>query len=549
MSKSHILLLLILTFVIGLRGYLKTKTGLIDTQTVIQELNAYKLANVIGCAPDATTLFIDPMSIPLLPGSGNHRMEISTGSDSAALYFNQGLTMFYGFHFIESRASFKKAQSLDSSCAMAYLGEALTYGPNINNSAYKLRPYTLSLLEKSKRHLSKCTAIEKALIEAQFERFTADTSLGIPHVNKAHADAMKKMQELFPVNADVAALYADALMQLHPWDLYDNKGTLKPWTGSIEREIERCINSFPEHPGLNHYYIHCVEASNTATRGLESAYRLQRLTPGLSHMMHMASHIFIRTGLYEEGVIANTKARQNYEQYKSMFPEAEKYKHLYYTHNLAMEFANALFLPDYALTMRLARMKQEPFEPRIENSDNLSNDEQLSYSSPFIGWVRYEQWDSILSQKMVPPQYIYSRFIENFARILALSNQHKVSEAISLLKIMEKTMSEPSLREHREFSNPALASCKVALHIARGAIASEYKNYEEAVFHFEEAVRGEDDMIYNEPKDWLLPARQFLGNCLLKAGKFKRAEKVFKADLRLNPSNIWSLNGLKQTQK
>src|SRR5215217_6037334 len=158
-----------ITLMLGLYAKVKTVTNQEQTPQSAQQLYEYKIANVIGCSPDFGGPY-DQISIPLLDGWGHHRMKVSTNNDSAFLFFNQGITMFYSFHFIEARASFKKAQEFDSSCALAYLGEALTYGPNINNPAYKLRPYTVSLVEKAKQLSAGVSEFEKALIDAQVLR-------------------------------------------------------------------------------------------------------------------------------------------------------------------------------------------------------------------------------------------------------------------------------------------------------------------------------------------------------------------------------------------
>lgn len=512
----------------------------------LQQIAAYKKSNAIGCFADNNEVFADnPPSIPLLEGRGIHTMKVSTQNDSASLYFNQGMNMFYGFHFIESRASFKKAQTFDSTCALAYLGEALTYGPNINNAAYKLRPYVLTLLEKAKRFQAASSSFEKALIEAQQIRYLADTSLGLQKVNEAYANAMKNVSTSFPSNADAAGLYADALMQLHPWDLYDNVGNPKSWTAWIEGEITKLLHRFPDHPGLNHYYIHCVEGSNTASRGLESANKLPVLTPGLSHMLHMSSHIYVRTGYYTEGVRANQKAIDAYEQYKKIFPDVQKYVSLYYTHNLSMQFANALMLPDFGAAAKIAWLKREPVIRELEKSNEpLSNDQQYSYCLPYLAWVRYGKWDSILAESNVNSQLNYVRLLQSFAKGMAYARTAQIDDASKELGTIGTVVNHPDLQVHDQFENAPAAAGKVALFILKGVIAEEQGRFDDAISALQEAVKQEDSMIYNEPKDWLVPARQYLGHALLSAKQFSKAETIFKEDLKLNPKNIWSLQGL-----
>jgi tetratricopeptide (TPR) repeat protein len=511
-----------------------------------EQIRRYKLLNAISCSPDFELAINNNQSIPLLKGWGKHRMNISTKDDSAFLYFNQGINMFYGFHFIEARASFKKAQDFDSSCALAYLGEALTYGPNINNPAYKLRPYVLTLINKAKQHASGCNDVEKALIEAQVKRYDADTSKGLQKVNDAYANTMKGVYDKLSANSDVAALYADALMQLHPWDLYDNVGNPKSWTAFIEGEITKLIKRFPDHPGLNHYYIHCVEASNTAYRGLQSARKLPLLTPGLSHMLHMSSHIYIRAGYYSDGVAANEQALNAYEQYKNIYPDVERYVSLYYGHNLSMEFANALFLPNYGTAKKIAYLKRISINANNGLNDTLSNAEQYSYCLPELTWLRFGKWDSILAEPRIPQHLIYSNLLQHFAKGIALAKKRKPLDALKEVDAIEEIINHPDLQLHGPSENAPAVSGTVALLILKGVIALAQNDNEKAINYLQKAVSKEDAMVYNEPKDWLLPARHYLGVALISANQFLKAEKVFKEDLKLNPKNVWGLAGLYQ---
>ena len=531
-----------LGFYAGIRFALKPDQ---NTNQSAEQLYQYKRQTAIGCSPDYSDATGNNISIPLLKGWGKHRMHLSTHNDSAFLYFNQAISMFYSFHFIEARASFKKAQGFDSTCALAYLGEALTYGPNINNPAYKLRSYTLTLIDKAKQYAPNSTEVEKALIEAQEARYRTDTSQGLQKTNEAYANTMKDVYNRFSSDADVGALYADALMQLHPWDLYDNIGHPKPWTNVIEAEITKLLNRFPDHPALNHYYIHCVEASSTAYRGLASARKLPLLTPGLSHMLHMSSHIYIRTGYYADGVAANEKALNAYEQYKNIYPDVQRYSSLYYNHNLAMEFANALFLPHFKSAAKLAQLKRlsvNPVPGKI--NDSLSINEQYSYGLPYLAWVRYGKWDSILAEPDLPDHLVYARLMQHFAKGMALAKTHQASAALKELAAMEGSIDNPALQLHGPSENAPAVIGKVAMLILKAVIATEQSKYQNAIAVLQKAVAEEDAMVYNEPKDWLLPTRHYLGTALFSAKQFLKAEKIFREDLKLNPKNIWGLAGL-----
>ena len=208
--------------------------------------------------------------------------------------------MYYSFHIIEAMASFKKAAKFDENSAMLHWAQALAYGPNINDFGYTASPEALSASGKAIEFSGRCTEKEMALIEAQRVRYSYDSSQTRAMLNQLYVDKMKEAYEKFPNDADVATLYADAMMLQHPWDLWKIDGTPKPWTPLIREVLEKVLAKNPNHPGANHYYIHVMEPSPYAAKALPSAERLGKTNPGLSHVVHMPSHIYLRTGLYKK---------------------------------------------------------------------------------------------------------------------------------------------------------------------------------------------------------------------------------------------------------
>jgi hypothetical protein len=240
------------------------------------------------------------LSMKPLPGWGNYNWKIASASDSARFYFNQGINMYYAFHIIESMASFKKAGTFDDKNAMIYWAQALAYGPNINDFAYATAPDALAATQKAMGLSASCTAKEKALINAMSVRYSSDTSISRKDLNQRYATEMKNVYQHFKNDADAGALYADALMLQHPWEYWEHNGNAQPWTPEIVSVLENVLKQHPSHPGANHYYIHTVEASPNPGRALASADRLGKMMPDVSHMVHMPSHIYIRTGNYEK---------------------------------------------------------------------------------------------------------------------------------------------------------------------------------------------------------------------------------------------------------
>src|SRR5688500_10199590 len=196
---------------------------------------AYKNRNIISCSPDWNALktWIEEVDIPPMPGSGDLKWPISTTNDSAQFYFNQGINTYYGFHIIEAMASFKKAAKFDSTSAMIYWAQALAYGPNINDLGYAASPDALLATGKAVELSTTGIAKEKILIEAQQVRYSADSTISREKLNQLYADKMKEAYEKYPDDANIAALYADALMLQHPWDLWNVNGTPRPWTPLI----------------------------------------------------------------------------------------------------------------------------------------------------------------------------------------------------------------------------------------------------------------------------------------------------------------------------
>jgi hypothetical protein len=266
-------------------------------KTNYQALNAFdsKKKSIIRCSPDWNELkeWIEEVNIPPIPGAGSYKWKISTKNDSAQFYFNQGINMYYSFHIIESMASFKKASQFDPGCAMLEWAQALAYGPNINDLGYAASPDALVAVGRAgELSVAECTEKEKMLIKAQIVRYSNDSTESREKLNQLYVDEMKKVYEQYPDDADVAALYADALMLQHPWDLWKNDGTAKPWTPLIREVLEKLLAKTPDHPGANHYYIHVMEPSPYAANALPSADRLGKLTPGLFHILFICLRIF-----------------------------------------------------------------------------------------------------------------------------------------------------------------------------------------------------------------------------------------------------------------
>lgn len=498
------------------------------------------------CAPDYNP-FTNGNSISPLSGWGNYQWKINTTNDSAQFYFNQGINMYYAFHIIEARASFAKVTELDPQCAMGWWALALSFGPNINDFEYTAPPDALSAARKAESLGNVYTPKEKALVHAINTRYSDDRSLSREELNKAYAAAMKQAFKDLPNDADIATLYADALMLLHPWDLYTHDFKPKPWTNEIVQVLEKALKLDPNNPGANHYYIHAVEASANPERALASADRLPTLMPDVAHLVHMPSHIYIRTGNYQKGVLVNQDAVAGFQKYLKIFPAVEGNLPLYSIHNLHMEATCAQMTGNIERS-RLAAIKTHNSIPAmfLGIPGPLGHYIQYVYSTPLLAMVRFGKWQDVLNAK-VPDSLPYTKIILHFARGMAFARtqqfQHANNELTSLRVKMDD---DPSLKQPFTPFNSAYSACRVMEEILAGTIAEESGQLNPAIEHFTRGVQYEDAMIYNEPKDWMLPVRHYLGRALIKANKFAEAEAVYKKDLEINPHNGWALTGLHQ---
>ena len=517
------------------------------TSSGLSAIQDYKKRNIISCSPDWNELrkWMDEVDIPPMPGSGELKWSISTNNDSAQFYFNQGINTYYGFHIIEAKASFKKAAKFDSSSAMIYWAQALAEGPNINDVGYAASPDALAAVEKAISLSANATDKEKLLIQSQQVRYSSDSTISRQKLNQLYIDKMKEAYEKFPGDADVAALYADALMLQHPWDLWNTNGTPKPWTPLIREVLEKLLTKHPNHPGANHYYIHVMEPSPFAALAKPSADRLGQLTPGLSHLVHMPSHIYLRTGDYRKGAQVNENAVNSYKKYIQLYAPVTGNDFLYIIHNLHMQTNHAIMEGDSAYSVRSASetVNSVP-KDYLATPAPLGNYLQYIYMTPVLVHVRFGNWNELLSIPQPDEAQVYSNVLYHFGRGMAYTHQAKQAEAKQELEKMRQLMKDSSLAVPMSPFSAAIEGAIVAENLLAGSIALAEKKYIDAVTAFSKAVTTEENMVYNEPRDWLLNPKHYLGNAYLEAKKYSSARLVFQNDLLANNENGWALFGI-----
>ena len=546
--KPRLLLLTVLAFITALLAFRLKEATTINHS--LEKNREYRNMNLVRCTPDWNELndWLEEVNIPPIPGAGSYKWKINTRNDSAQFYFNQGINMYYGFHIIEAMASFKKASKFDPKCAMLYWAQALTYGPNINDFGYRASPEALAAVSKAVEYEEKASTFEKSLIDAMAIRYTADSADATrAQLNQDYTDMMQKAYESFPSNPDAKALYADAMMLQHPWDLWNVNGTPKTWTPRIREVLEKLLAQYPYHPAANHYYIHVMEASPFADKALPSAGRLGVTNPALSHLVHMPSHIYLRTGNYLQGVLVNTKAVNSYKKVAKLFAPVTSNDFLYIIHNLHMKANNAMLAGQYKSSLDAANETKTSIPADyLSIPPPMGNYVQYINMTTVLVFVRFGKWDELMKISQPGKEQVFGNIMYHFGRGMAQAGKADLSGAIQELNKVIEYMKDTSLNVPFVPFSPSIDAARVAKNILVGTITLKQGKHSEALTYFKEAVTIEENMVYNEPRDWMLNPKHFLGNAYLQAGMTREAKEVLEKDLVNNKENGWALYGIWQ---
>ncbi len=484
---------------------------------------------------------------PLFDNLGTHHFRITTNSDLAQKYFDQGVILAYGFNHEEAFRSFEEVARLDSNCAMAYWGMAYVLGPNINlqmdagvvHTAYEAIQKAITLLDDE-------TQREKDFVMALSERYSAEVLEDRTPLDQAYSDAMRALSEKYPDDLDAATMFAESIMDCHPWDYWLKDGTAQPWTPELLSVLESIIERKQDHHGANHLYIHAVEASKNPHRGLESADRLRFLAPGAGHLVHMPSHIYIRTGKYHEGSLANIRAVKSDEEYINQCNQQGFYPISYYPHNYHFLWATATLEGDSKTAIDAAlKASQKPPDSIM----SVCGYETLQHFAvvPLYSYVTFGKWDEILNYKKPQDDRPYMQAIWHYARAMAFIAKDNPDNAAEEIKKLKPLTDNKSIEELSIWGiNSAGLLVKIAYEVSNGEFEAKKKNYPKAISHLTKAVELEDQLRYDEPPTWFYPCRQNLGAVLLEAGKYEEAEKIYRQNLREIPDNGWGLFGLHQ---
>lgn len=490
----------------------------------------------------STSLLADsPAAVPLFDNLGTWHHAVTTKSPVAQKYFDQGLRLMFGFNHDEAKRAFDEAARLDPDCAMAHWGSALTLGPNYNlpmdpeqvKSAYASMRKAIALAPKA-------TPAERAYIDALSKRYSEDPNADRKALDIAYADAMRGVAKSHPDDTDALTLFAEAMMDLRPWDLWTKDGKMQPGTEEIVTSLEAALKKAPDNPGANHYYIHAIEMSPNPEKALEAAKRLPSLVPGAGHLVHMPGHIYMRMGRYGDAAAANVPAIAADRKYIATANPPGMYLLMYYPHNIHFLWSASLMAGRSADALKAAKELDEAVP-----LDAIKAMPMLEYFSgtAVFALTRFGRWDEVLAVPAPAPELKYAAAIWRYARGVAFAAKNDSAAARKEQAAFDEAAAvvPPDLQL---INNTAGNLLKVARPLLAGELAARAGDHENAIARLREAVAAQDALVYDEPPPWYYPVRETLGAELIAAGKWDDAEVVYNEDLKINPESGWSLFGL-----
>jgi len=504
----------------------------------------------IACAPITTDIswYQSDNIAPLIDGLNVMEFPVTTNNRLAQQYVNQGMVLAYGFNHAEAARSFYYATKLDPNCAMAYWGFAYVLGPNYNagmepdnyQRAYDAVQKAKELAENN------ASQKEKDLIDALSKRYVQFPVEDRGNLDLAYSNALREVHNNYLYDADVAALYAESIMDMYPFDLWDEKGNPRDRTNEIIQVVNSALEIDPKHPGAHHFKIHMLEASLHPEDALESAAIFDEgLVPGAGHLVHMPSHIYIRTGDYHKGTLANVQAVAVDSSYVASCNAQGAYPIAYFPHNYHFLAATASLEGNSEMALD-ASNKVAKYSSTTLMKEPGWGTLQHFYTIPFYINVKFGKWNEILKMKNEVPSLKYPSAILSYARGMAFLRLDEIENAKKELQSLEVYSKDDSLKDISIWDiNSVYVLVQIARNVLKAEILAKESKYLESIALLKEAVEIEDSLNYNEPPDWFFSVRHHLGAVQIDAELYDDAIKSYEEDLARLPKNGWALHGLK----
>jgi len=498
-----------------------------------------------ACAVPGHLADTGPLQYPaqLYQGADVCHRSVSTSSAEAQEWFNQGLTLLYGFNHEEAIRSFHRATELDPDCAMAWWGLATASAVDLNDLSMSEEDFRRGTDAAHRAVLAArhATPVERALATAVAARFTLPVPEDRRPLDEAYAASMEEVYRAFPDDPDVATNYADSLMLLQPWDYWTPEHEAKGRVLEAIAALEHGRESHPDHVGLCHFLIHATEAGQPY-RGEAAADALAYRTPGAGHLLHMPSHLYVHIGRYADAADVNQAAIAADHRYFAEAPTPGRYLG-YYAHNVHMLAFAAMMEGREQVAMNAANellreVPEEAIRSALPWFDGLM-------ATKLHVMIRFGHWEEILQEPEAPDYRLLSRAQRYYARGVALAALGRSAYARLEQVQFEKYAAEVP-EEWNVGANPSKEVLGLARLMLEGEISWREGKVEQAFAAMREGVALEDQMVYDEPPGWMQPVRHAFGALLVAAKRYEEAEQVYREDLAHNPGNGWALLGLEQ---
>lgn len=491
----------------------------------------------------------------LVEGTGVYSRPISTDSELAQQFFDQGLRLTWGYSFPESIASYQEALRHDVDHPMIHWGLALAIGPNPNSRYGRLADDPQGegqvAISRALELMIGAGPKERALIETLYVRYDRDSFPDRDARDQAYLEATRTLYQLYPEDPDVVTLFADAYMVTTPWDYWEPDGQPKPSTEEVARALENIMALHPGHPGANHLYIHLIEAGPTPERALPQADRLGSLMPIAGHVVHMPSHIYVRVGQHEKAIASNERSVAADGSFLEIwgntpFPQIGTYglsaqnhrRHAYdfvrYAAGIQGNYKRAIEAGHTAL--------EHEVETSIEQGPG-----QRTVAAVWLVHKMFGRWDELLQEERSRKNLPYLDGMWFYVLGSAHLGRGEIELAEQALADLQQVRGTPALETVIARKNPVSTILELAALALEGEIWQSHGDLDRAITAFQAAVQIEDNLTYTEPPDWAQPMRHYLGAALLEAGRAAEAEQVYRRDMEWNQNNGWALFGLWQS--
>ena len=496
--------------------------------------------------PSDLELAQDNWRQPLFSGLGGVNFPITTTSAVAQQYFNQGLALSYAFNHAAADFAFNEATIYDPDCAMCYWGSALVLGPNVNaDMTPGNAPRAFDLVNLATKLGKQASAKEQMLIAALQQRYLATEPEDRKPLNEAYAEGMRGVMQAFPQDPHIAALAAESMMDVHPWNYWDEEGATRPWTKEITDTIETALALDSKHIGAIHLYIHAVEQSTSPERAEPYADTLADLAPAAGHLVHMPAHIYMRVGRYHDATLNNMLATAADNEFiQNCRSNSPIYLAGYIPHNWHFGWVTAAISGWKSKAYELADGTAAALTDELLRAPGMAVAQHF-YSQPLYAKVRFADWQGILDTEEPAEDLLYARGIWHYARGQAFIELDKQQEAKQELARLAELRNRPETASLRFFNREgASILLEIAETVLTGSIAAEAGDLQQAISILQSAVEMEDSLPYTEPPEWYFPVRHALGALQISAGEYAAAEATYQKDLEIMVENGWALRGL-----